>query len=149
VTPTHPRCLIYCPVLVSPGATAAVRPVHALQQQICQSPIPRFPNIQSNLLLFEKRRRPDRRRHGGTSRRPKLTPRSAGAANIADKGTAATTRKDQDIVPDAAVRPSQDVAAHTGRGGAGNSVKPADAVKEEYQGLAEKIRTKLRKLLKK
>lgn len=44
-----------------------------------------------------------------------------GAGNIGDVGTAATVRKDADIVPDVAVRaPPKDQDFHTGRGGAGN-----------------------------
>ncbi|RDA82485.1 hypothetical protein CP532_2316 [Ophiocordyceps camponoti-leonardi (nom. inval.)] len=44
-----------------------------------------------------------------------------GAGNIADVGSAASQRRDQDHVPDSAVRVSQDKQDfHTGRGGAGN-----------------------------
>ncbi|KAL2161585.1 hypothetical protein VTH06DRAFT_8147 [Thermothelomyces fergusii] len=44
-----------------------------------------------------------------------------GAANIGDAGQKQITRLDKDLVPEAAVRPSQDnVDYHVGRGGAGN-----------------------------
>ncbi|KAK9419567.1 hypothetical protein SUNI508_07303 [Seiridium unicorne] len=43
-----------------------------------------------------------------------------GGGNIGDKGIDPTTRKDEDLVPEAAVRPSEDEDVHTGRGGAGN-----------------------------
>lgn len=44
-----------------------------------------------------------------------------GAGNIGDVGSAATNRKDKDIVPESAYRASQDTQDyHTGRGGAGN-----------------------------
>ncbi|KAL2176000.1 uncharacterized protein P884DRAFT_301069 [Thermothelomyces heterothallicus CBS 202.75] len=44
-----------------------------------------------------------------------------GAANIGDAGQKQGTRLDRDLVPEAAVRPSQDNADyHVGRGGAGN-----------------------------
>ncbi|KAK9774909.1 hypothetical protein SCAR479_08464 [Seiridium cardinale] len=43
-----------------------------------------------------------------------------GEGNIGDKGIDPTTRKDEDLVPEAAIRPSEDEDVHTGRGGAGN-----------------------------
>ncbi|KAF4988663.1 hypothetical protein FGRMN_9630 [Fusarium graminum] len=77
-----------------------------------------------------------------------------GAGNIADVGTPATDRKDQDIVPEIAVRPSQDGRDyHTGRGGAGNAVPGTPEPKPEEQenlvtnktpvGLADKLKSKL------
>ncbi|KAI5466653.1 hypothetical protein BGZ63DRAFT_418418 [Mariannaea sp. PMI_226] len=47
-----------------------------------------------------------------------------GAGNISDVGTKAIERRDQDFIPESAVRPSQDGRDyHTGRGGAGNEFK--------------------------
>ncbi|KAB5579883.1 hypothetical protein GE09DRAFT_1167584 [Coniochaeta sp. 2T2.1] len=44
-----------------------------------------------------------------------------GAANIGDAGKTAPSRKDVDIVPETAMRPSsENTDYHTGRGGAGN-----------------------------
>ncbi|CEJ81724.1 hypothetical protein VHEMI01838 [[Torrubiella] hemipterigena] len=44
-----------------------------------------------------------------------------GAGNIGDVGAPATQRKDRDLIPDVATRPSCDKQDfHTGRGGAGN-----------------------------
>ncbi|ETS87806.1 hypothetical protein PFICI_01634 [Pestalotiopsis fici W106-1] len=43
-----------------------------------------------------------------------------GEGNIGDRGVVPTARTDEDIVPDAALRPVEDDTAHTGRGGAGN-----------------------------
>ncbi|KAI1840969.1 hypothetical protein JX265_010441 [Neoarthrinium moseri] len=43
-----------------------------------------------------------------------------GGGNIGDAGIPPTVRTDKDVVPEAAVRPSQDEDIHTGRGGAGN-----------------------------
>ncbi|KAF7531286.1 hypothetical protein G7054_g9021 [Neopestalotiopsis clavispora] len=43
-----------------------------------------------------------------------------GEGNIGDKGIVPGHRTDEDIVPDAALRPIEDDTAHTGRGGAGN-----------------------------
>ncbi|KAF5723518.1 hypothetical protein FMUND_1758 [Fusarium mundagurra] len=78
---------------------------------------------------------------------------SSGAGNIADIGTPATERKDVDIIPETAVRPSQDGRDyHTGRGGAGNA-QTADSEKgsEEHEkpalktpvGLADKLKSKI------
>ncbi|KYK55407.1 hypothetical protein DCS_07370 [Drechmeria coniospora] len=55
-----------------------------------------------------------------------------GLGNIGDIGRAPTPRRDQDMIPEAALRPSQDTEFHTGRGGAGNEMhvpreKPAAA----------------------
>jgi hypothetical protein len=70
-----------------------------------------------------------------------------GAANIADKGAAASARKDQDIVPEAAVRPSQDNQDfHTGRGGAGNlhiSAEKAADKSSTPKSLADKLKAKI------
>ncbi|RFU76970.1 zinc-binding [Trichoderma arundinaceum] len=72
-----------------------------------------------------------------------------GAGNIADIGTTSTHRNDTDVVPEAAVRASQDTQGfHTGRGGAGNEhhaheqteVKPRPVAPV---GLADKLKTKL------
>ncbi|KAJ6445680.1 Cystathionine beta-synthase [Purpureocillium lavendulum] len=53
-----------------------------------------------------------------------------GAGNIADVGTAASQRKDQDVIPDVAVRASHDTQDyHTGRGGAGNEHSAAEREK--------------------
>ncbi|KAL3961806.1 hypothetical protein ACCO45_003329 [Purpureocillium lilacinum] len=53
-----------------------------------------------------------------------------GAGNIADVGTTSSQRKDQDIIPDVAVRASQDTQDyHTGRGGAGNEHTSAERAK--------------------
>jgi hypothetical protein len=56
-------------------------------------------------------------------------------------------RADKDVIPEAAVRPSQDNADyHTGRGGAGNehvaAKKPA-AAGEAPMGLADKLKRKV------
>ncbi|KAK5987294.1 hypothetical protein PT974_11419 [Cladobotryum mycophilum] len=73
-----------------------------------------------------------------------------GAGNIADVGTSSTQRVDQDLVPETAVRPSQDTQDfHTGRGGAGNEhhakelEKKAHAKPEPAIGLADKLKLKL------
>lgn len=79
-----------------------------------------------------------------------------GAGNIADVGTKSSERADKDIIPEAAVRPSQDGRDfHTGRGGAGNEFsgnvegkksleKPAEkATPVAPQGLADKLKAKL------
>ncbi|KAF7545829.1 hypothetical protein G7Z17_g8895 [Cylindrodendrum hubeiense] len=78
-----------------------------------------------------------------------------GAGNIADVGTKGGERLDRDIIPEAAVRPSQDGREfHTGRGGAGNEYsgeekkseeqKPVEkAVPVAYQSLADKLKAKI------
>ncbi|KAG5984942.1 hypothetical protein E4U55_002524 [Claviceps digitariae] len=84
-----------------------------------------------------------------------------GAGNIGDIGRAPTPRKDQDIVPEAAYRTSQDnMDYHTGRGGAGNEhvaqKKSADAGAGAHKadqgsapvGLADKLKQKLFGILK-
>ncbi|KAK4086652.1 hypothetical protein Purlil1_9042 [Purpureocillium lilacinum] len=79
-----------------------------------------------------------------------------GAGNIADVGTTSSQRKDQDIIPDVAVRASQDTQDyHTGRGGAGNEHTSAERAKsppaktnggatgEAPISLADKLKEKL------
>lgn len=77
---------------------------------------------------------------------------STGAANIADAGQVSTARKDHDLVPEAALRPSTDNADyHTGRGGAGNEHlapgKEHGAHEQHHgashKGLADKLKHKL------
>jgi hypothetical protein len=53
-----------------------------------------------------------------------------------------TLRNDQDIIPEVAIRPSQD-NAHVGRGGAGNVHHGLPAAEKEPKGLAEKLKEKL------
>lgn len=75
-----------------------------------------------------------------------------GAANIGDPGRPSTSRKDAELVPEAAVRPSsEDTDYHTGRGGAGNEhIAPgkehATRVSDGAvapKGLADKLKHKL------
>lgn len=72
-----------------------------------------------------------------------------GAGNIADVGTTSKHRNDTDVVPEAAVRVSQDGQGyHTGRGGAGNEHRvdePAHAKPRPVApvGLADKLKSKL------
>ncbi|POR38671.1 Uncharacterized protein TPAR_01128, partial [Tolypocladium paradoxum] len=82
-----------------------------------------------------------------------------GAGNIGDVGTAASKRKDQDIVPEVAVRPSQDAQGfHTGRGGAGNEHTASNHEKRAADkgplngapiGLADRLKEKLFNVFKK
>ncbi|KND90273.1 hypothetical protein TOPH_05087 [Tolypocladium ophioglossoides CBS 100239] len=82
-----------------------------------------------------------------------------GAGNIADIGTAASQRKDQDAIPEVAVRSSQDAQDyHTGRGGAGNEHTAVDLEKKAADearlagapiGLADKLKEKLFGVFKK
>ena len=68
-----------------------------------------------------------------------------GVANIGSPGLPATKRKDDILVPEAALRPSmEDQTYHTGRGGEGNLHKPngEPAVKKQ-EGLADKLKNKL------
>ncbi|RSL43131.1 hypothetical protein CEP54_015211 [Fusarium duplospermum] len=59
-----------------------------------------------------------------------------GAGNISDVGTKPTERRDKDIVPDAAIRPSMDGRDyHTGRGGAGNAQTAAAAERKSEEKL--------------
>jgi len=74
-----------------------------------------------------------------------------GAANIGDAGDRPATRTDVDVIPEAAIRPSQDTDFHTGRGGAGNAQinskkeEPAghDSAEPQYISLADKLKQKL------
>jgi hypothetical protein len=78
---------------------------------------------------------------------------TTGAGNIGDVGTPTTERKDQDIIPETAIRPSQDGRDyHTGRGGAGNAQVGTPERKSEEEekptaktpvGLADKLKSKL------
>jgi hypothetical protein len=78
---------------------------------------------------------------------------TTGAGNIGDVGTPTTERKDQDIIPETAIRPSQDGRDfHTGRGGAGNAqVATPERKSEEGEkptaktpvGLADKLKSKI------
>jgi hypothetical protein len=78
---------------------------------------------------------------------------NTGAGNIGDVGTPGTIRKDHDLVPDDAVRPSKDnYDYHTGRGGAGNEHLAIDhekkaAEKQLAEGgqasVADKLKRKL------
>ncbi|KAK4132307.1 hypothetical protein BT67DRAFT_443886 [Trichocladium antarcticum] len=77
-----------------------------------------------------------------------------GAANIGDAGVKSVTRLDKDLVPEAAVRPSQDANAdyHTGRGGAGNehiATKKPGAEGGAPVGLADKLKQKIMGIFKK
>lgn len=76
-----------------------------------------------------------------------------GAGNIGDPHTAPSIRKDEDLIPEGVVRPSQDnVDYHVGRGGAGNEHVAIDhektaAEKHRAAGgpvsLADKLKGKL------
>ncbi|KAK3394217.1 hypothetical protein B0H63DRAFT_40020 [Podospora didyma] len=75
-----------------------------------------------------------------------------GAANIGDAGKKSNVRADQDIIPESAVRPSQDNQDHhTGRGGAGNAqIVTPKAIKEKVNAttgnpisLADKLKQKI------
>ncbi|KAH6604705.1 zinc-binding [Trichoderma cornu-damae] len=72
-----------------------------------------------------------------------------GAGNISDIGTAASHRNDTDVVPEAAVRASQDSQGfHTGRGGAGNEHHAHEEAGAKPRpvapvGLADKLKMKL------
>ncbi|GAB1310835.1 hypothetical protein MFIFM68171_01045 [Madurella fahalii] len=76
-----------------------------------------------------------------------------GAANIGDAGVKQTTRADKDLIPEAAIRPSQDNADyHTGRGGAGNehiANKKTTNGGEAPVGLADKWKKKIYGFFKK
>ncbi|KAK0630061.1 hypothetical protein B0T17DRAFT_506561 [Bombardia bombarda] len=80
-----------------------------------------------------------------------------GAANIGDANVNNAVRADQDIIPEAATRPSQDTDYHTGRGGAGNShITPKEEqVKKVLNGdappvgLADKLKHKILGVFKK
>jgi GTPase involved in cell partitioning and DNA repair len=77
-----------------------------------------------------------------------------GAGNISDVGLPATVRKDQDVVPESVVRPSQEqYDYHTGRGGAGNEHLAIDHEKKAAEkqlaagsgpiSVADKLKSKL------
>ncbi|PFH57450.1 hypothetical protein XA68_15039 [Ophiocordyceps unilateralis] len=76
-----------------------------------------------------------------------------GAGNIADVGTPASQRKDQDRVPETAVRVSQEKQDfHTGRGGVGNEHSSLDSdrrpmvraqTSDASVSLADKLKDKL------
>merc|ERR1712080_90582 len=83
-----------------------------------------------------------------------------GAGNIGDIGSQSTQRKDRDVIPDSAVRPSTDAQDfHTGRGGAGNEYSSHKKKTEPKQNgtpeasapvsLADKLKDKLLGALKK
>ncbi|KAL2020741.1 hypothetical protein VTK56DRAFT_8041 [Thermocarpiscus australiensis] len=82
-----------------------------------------------------------------------------GAANIGDAGVKQTTgRKDRDLVPEAAVRPSQEnTGYHTGRGGAGNEYiapgsshgKKGAGGEKVPVGLADRLKRKILGVFKK
>lgn len=68
-----------------------------------------------------------------------MTDSFKGAGNIADVGTKSVERKDQDVIPESAVRPSQDGRDyHTGRGGAGNEKKSDEKKTDEEVPVVEK-----------
>lgn len=73
-----------------------------------------------------------------------------GSANIANADKdAAATRADKQVVPDVAVRPSdENKDYHTGRGGAGNAHLAAKA-DEVPVGLADKLKNKVLGIFKK
>lgn len=72
-----------------------------------------------------------------------------GAANIGDAHKKGGARLDKEVVPEAAVRPSQDNSDyHVGRGGAGNEhIVNKDKAKEKKDlvptGLADKLKNKI------
>jgi hypothetical protein len=79
---------------------------------------------------------------------------NTGAGNISDVGLPATVRKDQDVVPESVVRPSQEqYDYHTGRGGAGNEHLAIDHEKKAAEkqlaagsgpiSVADKLKSKL------
>jgi hypothetical protein len=67
-----------------------------------------------------------------------------GAANIGSPGLSPSRRKDQDAVPEVALRPSQDNENfHVGRGGEGNVHVAEAPAKAHPVGLADKLKRKL------
>jgi len=69
-----------------------------------------------------------------------------GAANIGSPGLKADHRKDHEIVPEVALRPSMDTENfHTGRGGEGNVhlTEPKATKPKHPEGLADKLKYKL------
>jgi len=69
-----------------------------------------------------------------------------GAANIGSPGLPATKRSDNEIIPEQALRHSEDQDHHVGRGGAGNEehVHKKPEVKT-HVGLADKLKMKILK----
>lgn len=80
-----------------------------------------------------------------------------GAANIGDAKKNNALRADKDLIPEAAVRHSQDTDYHTGRGGAGNAQKEPkpEHVKKVVNGeanpvgLADRLKAKILGVFKK
>ena len=67
-----------------------------------------------------------------------------GAANIGSAHTKPTPRHDVEVVPETAMRPSQeDAQFHTGRGGGGNVHLAAQKTSTHPEGLADKLKHKL------
>lgn len=91
------------------------------------------------------------------------SPHGIGAANIGDRGSKSIARKDADLIPDVATRPSHDnTDYHVGRGGAGNeriasapeTSAPAPAETKVVTGhtpvgLADKLKDKIVGVFKK
>ncbi|KAI1083367.1 hypothetical protein F5B20DRAFT_461959 [Whalleya microplaca] len=83
-----------------------------------------------------------------------------GVANIADADKPASTRADQEVVPEEAIRPSQEHDVHVGRGGAANVALGSEDQKHKVtdsgtagaapnQGLADKLKHKILGVFKK
>jgi hypothetical protein len=86
-----------------------------------------------------------------------------GGGNIGDAGkTPSVLRNDKDVVPETAVRASEDTDAHVGRGGAGNiHLGPEhqkkrvtdgithDELKTEHGSVADKLKAKVLGIFKK
>lgn len=85
-----------------------------------------------------------------------------GEGNIGDKGIEPTTRRDEDVIPEAATRPAEDEDVHTGRGGAGNihigpehkKKKVTDGVDHQeastsHESVADKLKHKVLGVFKK
>jgi hypothetical protein len=67
-----------------------------------------------------------------------------GAANIGSAHTKPTPRHDVEVVPETAMRPSQeDAQFHTGRGGGGNVHLAVQKTSTHPEGLADKLKHKL------
>jgi hypothetical protein len=65
-----------------------------------------------------------------------------GTGNVGSPGMKATPRKDHEVIPEVALRPSQD-ETHVGRGGAGNIHHPEHKAHSHHTGLADKLKNKL------
>lgn len=66
-----------------------------------------------------------------------------GAANVGSPGIKPTERHDKEVIPEVAMRPSQD-EAHVGRGGAGNVHHAEGTTTPPHPvGLADKLKNKL------